>query len=406
MKRLLLPTALILTAAYSATAQSATPDAGRTAAAELLADAAGRSSGLGQAGLAGVRQADKNGFTVNVHGYFQTRYYLNFRDEAPAGDEDLTTGFQMRRTRITVEGDLAPQWGYKVQGNFSRNTGVFELTDGYGTYSPGNDWTITFGQFKLPFSREELVGATVQLSADRSVTNAVFTMNRSQGVQAAYQSGDWRIAGAFSDGGNTVNMDFNSPGEADYALTGRAEWKWAGEWKQFKDFTSFRESGRAGLLGAALHWQSGGETGGPTADVDVLSATVDLSLEGDGWNAFGAAFYRSADSDALGDLNDLGFLAQAGYFVNDVNEVFARYDVAIPDDDRADNADPFSTLTFGLNHYCIPRSHAAKFTAEVLWFLDSTSQTGGLVSPSTSVGLLPDNGDNQAALRLQMQIVF
>jgi hypothetical protein len=385
----------MLTAVPAAWSQAA-PDQSGPYTAALLADAAGRT---------GLQPPDKTAFTLNVHGYMQARYLLNSRDEAPDGDEELTSGFQMRRTRITVDGSLDERWGYKVQGNFSSSSGQFVMTDSYGTFKADDNWTITFGQFKLPFSREELVGATTQLAVDRSIVNTIFTMNRSQGVQAAYQTGDWRVAGAFSDGGNTANMDFTAPGEADYALTARAEWKWTGDWKQFKDFTSFREGAEGGLLGAAAHWQSGGETGGPTADLDTFSATVDVSYENNGWNLFGAGFYRSTDA-AGAELADLGILAQGGYFFSDNTELFARYDVAIPDDERASDADPFNTLTIGVNHYFIPSSHAAKFTADVVWFLDSPSETGGLVVPSTGVGLLPDSGDSQAALRLQMQIVF
>src|SRR5690606_28360651 len=87
-------------------AQSAADDQ-RAYAAELFADAAGRTSQLAQ--------GDQN-FSVDVHGYFQFRYNWNRRDEAPPGGEDNTIGFQMARTRLNVSGNVINEdWGYFIQ---------------------------------------------------------------------------------------------------------------------------------------------------------------------------------------------------------------------------------------------------------------------------------------------------
>jgi hypothetical protein len=118
---------------------------------------------------------------------------------------------------------------------------------------------------------------------------------------------------------------------------------------------------------------------------------------------YAAAVYRNIDPSGGDNLADMGFLAQAGFFVAPDWELFGRYDIVVPDDDRA-TGDNFSTVTVGVNHYFVPESHAAKFSADVEFFLDT--QSDSIAGASTLTGLLPSDQDSQWALRLQMQLVF
>jgi hypothetical protein len=317
-------------------------------------------------------------------------------------DEDTTTGFQARRTKIWAKGNVAENWGFKVQGNFNRDGGDFELEDAYITNDINDSWSWQFGQFRLPLLREDSVSSANQLAVERSLTNEVFRQNRSQGVQFNYTGDAFRFMGAFSDGLRTQNTDFNSMAEADYALTGRFEWKWAGDWAQFEDFTSWQGDDNAGMLGAAIHYQGGGETGGPTADIDVLRATADISFEGNGWNAFGAFIYDDTEPDGFDSTTNYGWLVQGGVFLNEQWELFGRYDMTMPDDDL--DLDDFSTITAGVNYYITPQSHAVKFTGDVQYFLDEVD--GGLTVITTGAGNLPDDSDGQFVIRLQFQLVF
>jgi phosphate-selective porin OprO and OprP len=393
MKRCFLPVTLVLAAACAVAAQSPAPHSARAQAAELLADAAGRSSALGQA----------EAVPVKIGGQIQFRYLWNHRqDEASVLSEDDTIGFQLRRTKLYVEGRVSDTFGYLIRGAFDRATGTFGLDDAYGTFDLKNGWALQWGQFKLPFLREENIGDSNQLAVENSIVMSEFTQDRSQAIQAAYEADSWRFKGAFSDGLVSKNTDFTAE-KADYALTGRVDVKLAGDWKQFKDFTSWRGSPFAALAGGALHWESGGETFG-TTDRDVASATADLSLEGDGWNAFGAVVWRGIDPAAGERFDDYGVVLQGGFFVAERAELFARYDVLIPDGDHPGD-DPFNTVTLGFNRYFLPESHSGKFTADLMYFLDDPSKTS--IAPiTTSTGLLPDTGDGQFVVRAQMQILF
>lgn len=339
--------------------------------------------------------------TVNVFGYTQFRYLWNNRDDGP-GDNDGTNGFQIARARIGVNGEVSDDFGYYVLGDFG-STGTFMLHDAYGSYRASDNLAILFGQMKAPFTREFMTSDTMLLAVERSIVDRVFNAGRTQGVALASTGDEFRWWVAASDGVVALNSDIESGAEADFAFTARGEWKIEGLWEQFGDLTSFPGGTRGILLGAAGHYQSGGETVG-TADMDVLAFTADAAIEGDGWNVYGSAHWMNIDAAGGSDTDDFGFLLQGGYFLNESWEAFARYDVVLPDDDRAGSPDEFSTITVGANHYFIPESHAVKFTADVQVFLDE--QASSIVMPSTLYGVLESGDSGQFTLRIQMQLMF
>src|SRR2546423_7191049 len=97
--------AAALAAPFSAVhAQSV--DQSRAYAAELAADAAGRTSSLAQ---------PAPNFTVNVHGFTQFRYNWNHRDDSALPKEN-TIGFQNARTKVNLSGNIGNEnWGYSIQ---------------------------------------------------------------------------------------------------------------------------------------------------------------------------------------------------------------------------------------------------------------------------------------------------
>jgi len=367
---------------------------------ELLADAAGRTSALAQ---------DERTFSVDVHGYTQFRYiytHLEDEDEGTGDDDDSALGFQMARTRLSVSGNIINEnWGYFIQFGFDRDSGSASLLDAYGTYKMENGWNIMFGQFKLPFLREELVSSKYQLAWDRSPTNETFNQGRSQGIQAGFEGDAWRFMAAFSDGFMTANTDYISGAEADFALTARFEYKWAGAWEQFRDFTSFPNSDFAGMFGVAGHYQTGGETLN-TVDADSWALTADVSVEGNGWNVYAAGVYTNSEPEGGEDRNDWGWVLQGGFFVAPQLEIFARADMVLPDDEDGgeDGDDEFTSITAGINYYVVPESHAAKFTAGFIYFLDEANN--GIVGAGTQTPLLSSSEDGQFSIVGQFQLVF
>lgn len=371
-------------------------DAARAYQSELLADAARHASAQGAA-PAGPK----------VGGYLMFRYVLNSRDSVPPTlppgpvGEDLSVGFQNAKIKLSVAGQINEEFGYSALVNTRLSDGTIELQEAIASYKVNENWAVRWGQFKLPLLREETVGDVFQLAADRSAMNSEFTQSRSQLVQAGYSAEKFRFYAAFSDGLATLNTDFNSSVEADYAFTGRGEWMFAGaDWARFNDFTSWRGAPFTGMVGAAAHWQSGGDTDN-TFDQSLFEVTADASVEGNGWNGFAEFVYRAFEPAAGADVDDIGFLVQGGIFLNEAWELFARYDAVFADSNAGDD---FNTITAGVNYYVIPESHALKFTLDLQYFLDE--QAASIVAPNTLVGLQPSGEDGQFVVRLQAQLRF
>lgn len=420
-------TALFLVAGLAsvAIAQDPTLDQSRAELANMKADAANRTSLLAAGAEAGHDEkgfymADGENFRLNVGGQIQFRYNMNFRDEdsSAGADDEFTHGFQTRRTKLEFWGNVInPNLHYKVVGAFDRDEGgSFQLEDAWVAYDFNENLTMTWGQFKAPFMREELVSSKYQLAADRSTMNEVFNQDRSQGIQLEWHNDNFRILGAFTDGFYTDNTDFTSGAEADFALTGRIEYNTTGDWARYKDFTSWRSADKIGLIfGGAGHWQSEGDTGGtgPLAsggDAEYWALTGDIGVEGKGWNLFGSVVWSNVDVDGGIDADNWAFNIQGGVFITNKDELFARWDMIFPDDDLSgSDDDDFTTITFGWNHYFVEESHAAKFTLDLLWYLEATGDFGGSTfaeTTSTGINLLPSDDDDQWGIRAQFQLLF
>ncbi|MCX5688818.1 MAG: porin, partial [Planctomycetota bacterium] len=349
--------------------------------------------------------SDGNTNTLNIGGFMQNRYFANVRDTA-TDSEDFTHGFQISRARLKFNGSIwDKKFTYNIMTELSTSTGSATLLDAEGRYTFDNKMYIRAGQFKPMFNREENVIDINQLTVERSLVNSVFSLSRAQGIGFGWGGEKVRVAADIHDGGSSLNTAFDSSKEADFAITSRVDWMFAGDnFKRFDDFTSFKGSGYAGMLGAAIDWETYGDTGGGAASRDILGATVDAMVEGNGWNAFVGALYRTTSPDAADDVTDWGLIAQLGVFVTEQTELFARYDVVMPDD--SDGPDDFSTFTVGANYYVSPQSHAVKVTGDVVYFPDAEANSALIPAPARNANLLTDTEGDQFGVRLQLQVVF
>lgn len=373
---------------------------------------ASASTCLAQAGYQNGRAtiSDGGANTLMFGGWAQFRYLANFRDGSANSNDNFTTGFETKRTRLNASGTIWDKsLSYQIEGEFARSGGAFGLLDAYGMYKWDCGTAIKWGQFKPALQREENIADTQQLTVERSVYNSIFTQARSQGVELSYTQANYRFLGSFNDGLQALNTGFDSPTEADWAFTVRGEYRCgSGDWARYKDFTSWRGDEFGCVVGLAAHWQGGGDTNPANAATDrrILQVTADSQIEGNGWNAFVSGTYRSTDLRSMDAFDDFGFLVQGGVFVSEQAEIFGRYDAVIPDSDRGANHDMFNTLTAGVNYYLSPKSHVAKFTADVVYFVDAQSDSSALISQNTGQPLLSSTKDSQFDVRVQFQIMF
>jgi hypothetical protein len=313
-----------------------------------------------------------------------------------------------------------PSWTYAIEGDFGDGLGggAAVLLDAYISHDWGNGWDITMGQFKTPLMRESLVGDGYQLAVDRSLMEFVFNggavAERTQGVMVGYNQDDWHGHFSFNDGlGNGNTLAVAGP-ITEYAFGGRFEYKFMGNWDQFKDFTSPTGEETGFLLGVAGHVQS--QEYGSTSAVPKIQSytfTVDGSWEGGGVNIYGAFIYNNLDNDTSGalsvDSDQYGFLIQGGYYFADDFEIFGRYefvDFDVPTAVLAD--DSVSIFTVGFNKYF--SGHNIKWTTDVGWAFDTVPGSflgsSGMADPSR--GWRADSGteDGQYTIRTQIQLMF
>jgi len=384
-------------------------DVDRAAVAELTADAASRVSALDA--------PDAN--IPKISGNLLFRYYGNFGgDKTPSGSKSFANGFQTRRVRVSVQGQVGdPTLTYRIDWENNKGDGTAILMEAFAEKKFDNGYALRWGQFKAPLLKEELVPHTMQLATERSTVNTVFSGTYTEGVCGSYTADSFRAYAMLSDGLKALNTDFNNGsavpgGEADYAITARGEYKFCGEWKNFDMFTSWRNSPCAGMIGAAVHFQDGGSTfastgSGATSDLSLFEYTVDGMVKGNGWNAYAGFVGRHVEDKTTATkatYDDFGFIAQGGYFFTDDLEGFARYDVVIPDKDRT-NHSVFHEITLGGNYYFIPQSQAAKFTLDFLIDPSKQSKSSSLIATNTSSGILAAD-KAQYVLRLQMQLLY
>lgn len=102
------------------------------------------------------------GKLIKLSGYTQVRYRVR---------DDNNDTFDIRRARLTLKGDISKRFSYKLQYEFG---GTHQkLLDAELGYEFNPHFKLTAGQFKIPFSQENLVSSA-----------KLDTINRSRVVEA------------------------------------------------------------------------------------------------------------------------------------------------------------------------------------------------------------------------------
>jgi hypothetical protein len=340
-------------------------------------------------------------FRLNIAGQLQMRYIHNSAE----GD---TGGFDIRRGKINFNGYLGdPKMKFKLQGAYS-STGTFTLDEGYVQFDGDQGRYLQAGQIQVNFLREADVSSKRQQTVERSNLNSFFRVDKTQGVQVGQTVEQLRWSAAFHDGREATNSSITAD-STDIAVTGRAEWLAAGNWKQFGDFAAWAGQDAGILVGTGLDYEIADVGDGLTWD-SYWQWTADVSIENDPWNLYGAVVTRQADMANGTDIDQLGFLLQGGIFVvPEKMDLFARWEhidhggflevkgspVAI----AAGLDDEIDIFTFGTNLYF--NKHNSKFVMDVLW------APNGIRQAESSIGTVSSTTNtHQTALRFMYQILF
>lgn len=362
-----------------------------------------------------VQSADGN-FVLNPALQFQARYVGNYQDGGLNADSAYNDGFEIRRMKLGFSGNaISPDLTYNfvwttLNGTGDGTGGNLSLEDAWARYKFAPDFAVFGGQFKDFFMHEGNVSSKRYLAVDYSLLDLALGNDGNtkyvQGVGLAWETQQVRASIAYHDGGASQNTYFADYNGVKWGITGRAEAMLQGDkWAQYDDFTALGNKSDLLVLGAGFDLTQ-------RAGSNVLFHAADVQWEPQsiaGLSVYGAYVATWTDNTVVDTVNtyNYGFLAQAGYLLNDKLEVFGRYDIIFRDDNGLEGeVDPVQEFTVGMNYYI--NGHNAKFTAD-LGFLPEG--TGGVASTSglNAIGYGATDStsrDPQIVARIQFQLLL
>ena len=348
----------------------------------------------------GVFIRSKDGqFRLNIGLFTQARYDVNWRD-APAGEDDVESGFSLNRTRFFLEGNYTPKFDYHFRVNID-DEGDFGLLVAYLQYNIGEKWNLRGGRQFIAMSREDWMWAQDTLTTEFSPNDFTFAVGTSMGVQANYQAERTRFWLSLNDGAYGAKKDFPDNETTDIALTGRWEYQISGrEWSVWDDVVGRRGRPRGILLGLSGGYQIEEDA---SAFENSAQLNADISFNGDGYQAMAAGSWTWRDPEAVNSFSNYGLLLQGGYFVAEHVQVYGQYNFISPGDQPGD-LESFNSVTAGISYFPFLWTNRWKFSGEIGYLFDALNET--IVDPSGSLGWLASDEPGQTYLRIQAQFGF
>ncbi|MDM8545572.1 porin [Candidatus Venteria ishoeyi] len=129
---------------------------------------------------------------------------------------DLGNGTELRRARIELEGTMFTDWAYELGVDFS--DGNADVKDAYMAYNGFWPVQLKVGQFKEPFSLEELTSSRYSTFMERALPNE-FVAGRHIGIGAKTLGKNWTLAGGIF--GESFDDDADDEGDEGWGLSGR-----------------------------------------------------------------------------------------------------------------------------------------------------------------------------------------
>lgn len=330
------------------------------------------------------------------------------------GLEDGTAlGFKVPRIRLSLRGTLLQPWlKYNVSYELSDTSGERDakFKDAFVEFAKAPMATVRFGQFKVPFSLEELAPDQNQMFLERAITN-LFAVGRDQGVALLGTSANKHFgyaAGAFNGSGESRSQD-----DSGLLYNGRV---W---WQPFAEYTlnegAFDAPATSALhLGAAYRTGEaarGFTTGGAFEDPNNQDAwNVEVAWKRTHWWAEAEYFQQTTENKnpvatAGPDIEADGWHVQGSYLNTARTMEFGlRYAVVDSDTNAATGTATESRGVF--NYYWMAQRLKLQFDLGTLDF--EAGAPGRNVSGATlatGVRLVPGDVTDTVA-RLQVQFNF
>lgn len=299
----------------------------------------------------GMTSADSL-FQLNIRFRIQNRLsYMDYESEI----KDPKIEGIIRRLRLRLDGYVGdPRFVYALQLSFAPNDvgyvsegeNINIIRDAMIFYRPNKEWSIGFGQTKLPGNRQRVNSSGALQLSDRSINNAKFNIDRDFGLQAHYNKLDinkfsYSLKGAVSTG---EGRNWTKTTDTGLAYTAKAELYPFGAFKN--DGTNFegsiiREDKPKVYLAAVYHknnqtLRSSGQTGNDLFDSrNLQSLFADIVFKYKGFAFMSSYMNRTADNYITNNpenLNEVSYVfggygvdLQSSYILKNNLEIITRY---------------------------------------------------------------------------------
>ncbi|WP_224997077.1 porin [Cesiribacter sp. SM1] len=320
---------------------------------------------------------------------FGTRFQTLYSGVYDRGSYEYNDRLLVRRARLKFDGfAYSPKLKYKLElGLTNRDIGGTPMPEANNTaniildavlkYSFYNNWSIWFGQTKLPGNIERVISSSSLQFVDRSNLNSAYNLDRDVGLQLHYSAPRFRFISSISKGEGR-NITANNAGGYDY--TQRIEWLPFGSFTKKGDYYGAdlnREKDLKLLLGATYDYNDGasresGQLGKFLREQgDLKTWFVDAHAKYNGFSTIieyaNKQVIRTPVVTGDGDVPAEPFMvgtglnAQAGYLFHNNLEIAVRYTDVNPEKETQANRN--KEYTIGISKYIV--GHSLKIQSDV-----------------------------------------
>ncbi len=319
-----------------------------------------------------------NNFSFVMNPLFQFRYTFEDFD-----DKEDNSSFRIDRGRLVFHGNAYnPNINYFIQLE-TRSTGSkdggksVEMIDFFGdiTYVPNAK--LRFGQWLIPFNRQQTTPIWKLQMIDRSVANNEFNLGRQIGIMVHGELLDHKLEyyGGFWNG-NFRNESRNDNNEHLWVF--RASYNPFGIYAYAEGDLEYSVKPKA-HISSSISFNSVDDAtfalddiGAVTADeIDKTQVAGELGFKYCGFSLISEYYYRKQSGVANANLIDHGFFVQAGYLLIPKRlELAGRYSLVEYDNEL--EKDALRNAAVGVNYFF--NGHKSKLQFNAVRFLNRNSE--------------------------------